>query len=119
MIIQFNTDNHIKGSEKFNATLTDTIMGGLGHYSDHITRVEVHLTDENGAKTGVNDKRCVLEARFEGRQPVVVTSHANTVDQAVDAAIEKLNHALDAVVGKMKDHHVDNSAVENFLAENQ
>ena len=117
MIIQFNTDNHIKGSEKLNATLSETITDALSHFSSHITRVEVHLTDENGSKTGVNDKRCVLEARFEGRQPIAVTSHANTVEQAVDSAITKLNHSLDSIVGKMKDHRHADSAIDMLQAE--
>ncbi len=32
--------------------------------------MEVHRSDENGSKSGQNDKRCVTEARLEGRQPV-------------------------------------------------
>ena len=104
MIIQFNTDHHINGSEKLFATLSDTITAALSHYSSHLTRVEVHLTDENGSKTGQNDKKCVLETRVEGRQPTVVTNHAGSIDNAVDGAIEKLKHALGSVIGKMNDH---------------
>lgn len=34
-----------------------------------ISRVEVHLSDEDGKKGGQNDKRCMMEARLDGRQP--------------------------------------------------
>ena len=35
-------------------------------FSAHITRVEVHLGDENAGKRGSDDKRCMMEARLEG-----------------------------------------------------
>lgn len=78
MIIQFNTDHNIKGTENFTATFTELITDELERFSSHITRIEAHLTDENGNKDGQNDMRCVLEARIEGRQPIAVTNQADT-----------------------------------------
>jgi len=66
MTIQFNTDSNIKGSEKLRAYLTSFISEELSRFSKQITRVEVHLSDVNGPKEGLNDKRCVIEARIEG-----------------------------------------------------
>lgn len=105
MIVQFNTDNNIEGSEGFVATFTDLISGELDRFSDRITRIEAHLGDENGKKEGVNDKRCVLEARIEGRPPVAVTAHADTHYQAVDGALDKLKASLDSIFDRMKEHH--------------
>ena len=56
----------------------------MSRISDHITRVEVHLSDENGDKDGQNDMRCMMEARLEGRQPIAVTHQAATLDEAVE-----------------------------------
>lgn len=56
----------------------------------HISRIEVHLSDENGAKSGFDDKRCMMEVRIEGRLPMAVTAHAETEDLAVAAALENL-----------------------------
>ena len=72
MQIQFNTDHHITAGEKLTTSLSDLITEGLNRFSDHITKVEVHLTDVNGNKGGENDKRCVLEARLEGKKPVAL-----------------------------------------------
>ncbi|MEP7267484.1 MAG: HPF/RaiA family ribosome-associated protein [Saprospiraceae bacterium] len=104
MIIQFNTDKNITGSEKLEAYVDALISDELSRFSDHITRVEVHLTDENGDKPGQKDKRCVLEVRLEKRQPIAVTSHANTIEGAVSDALEKLKAILETIDGKLKNH---------------
>ena len=105
MQIQFNADHHLTAGEKVTAPLSALITEGLSRFSDQITRVEVHLTDENGKKGGENDKRCVLEARLEGMKSVVVTSHANTHEQAVEAAIHKMKSSLDTITGRLGNHH--------------
>jgi hypothetical protein len=46
----------------------------LDRYSEHITRIEVKFSDENSDRDSENDKRCVLEARLKGLQPLVVTA---------------------------------------------
>ncbi len=104
MIIQINTDKNIKGSESLSSKLTNLISGELDRFSNQITRVEVHLSDENSHKSGVNDKRCVLEARLEKRKPIAVTSQADTVELAVDGAIEKLKNSLSTIIGRLRDH---------------
>ena len=100
MLIQFNTDNHIPGSEGLREPLEATIAQSLDRFSDRITRVEVHLNDENSQKGGGNDKRCLLEARLEGLQPVAVTNFADTHQEAVKGAVTKLKAALNTVIGK-------------------
>ncbi|MBK7713771.1 MAG: HPF/RaiA family ribosome-associated protein [Bacteroidales bacterium] len=98
MTIQFNTDKNIAASEEFKAPLIIMISEGLSRFSQHITRLEVHLSDENGPKNGVNDKRCMIEARPEGMQPVAVTFHSDSYEQAVEGAIEMLLTSLDTIV---------------------
>jgi hypothetical protein len=71
--IQLNTDKNITGDERLESYLSSLIENELSRFSDHITRIEIHLADENGPKNGENDKRCALEARIEGRQPIAVT----------------------------------------------
>ena len=104
MTILFNTDHNSTASEKFRASLTDQITGELSRFSEHITRLEVHLADENGNKEGINDKRCIIEARVEGRPPMAVTNHANTHEQAVNGAIDKLKASLNTVFDRLKSH---------------
>jgi len=100
MQIQINTDHHIEGHEALAAWATGEIKNALSHHREHITRVEVHLSDENGHKSGSLDMRCVMEARLQGRQPLAVTLHAQTLYQAVTGATEKLNHLIESTLGR-------------------
>ena len=104
MKIQLNTDVHIESTQALAAQVSATVGQALKRFSEHITRVEVHLSDENGGKTGQKDQRCLLEARFEGRQPVAVTDQAATLEQAVQGAAHKLAHLLDSTLGRLYDH---------------
>ncbi|MEO5978309.1 MAG: HPF/RaiA family ribosome-associated protein [Chryseolinea sp.] len=104
MNIQFNTDKNINGSERFTAPYIAQIESELSRFSDHITRIEVHLSDEDGQKEGPNSKRCVLEARVERRQPIAVTNHSNSYGQAIGGALDKLTASLDTIMGKLSNH---------------
>jgi len=105
MTIQINTDRSIVENENQLSFLKKTIEVSLENYSEHITRIEVHLSDENGNKEELNDKRCLLEARLEGRQPIAVTSHANTIENALNDAIKKITASLKTILGKMKNQY--------------
>lgn len=104
MKIQFNTSNKIKESEQLRTSSTSTITDELSRYSENITRVEIHLSDEDGNKVGQNDKRCSIEARIEGRQPIAVTNNANTHAEAVNGAVEKLKSSLNTIFGRQKNY---------------
>jgi len=104
MTIQFNTDSNILGGEKLREPLIALISQELSRFSHQITRVEVHLSDENGPKEGQNDKRCLIEARLEGMKPIAVTNNANTHEQAIEGAVEKLKTTLDTILGRLRNH---------------
>ena len=104
MKIQINTDDHIHGSEALTSSVTGTIESALGRFSDRLTRVEVHMSDENGGKGGAQDKRCMMEARLEGHRPVAVVNHAATMKQAVEGATHKLERLLESLLGRLHEH---------------
>jgi len=104
MIIQLNTDKNLAGTEKLSAYLNSYISEELSRFSHQITRVEVHLSDVNGPKEGLNDKRCLIEARLEGMKPIAVSNNANTHEQAIEGAIEKLKTSLDSMLGRIRNH---------------
>ena len=125
MQIQINTDHNIQGYESAAASVRATVENALKRFSSHITRVDVHLGDENASKRGDDDKRCMMEARLEGHQPVAVTHHAATVVQAIDGAAEKLIRRLARMLGRLHSHRGNGampvSAEEDFsgLPENE
>jgi len=102
MTIQINSDNNITGTEKLSNFVESTIAEALKRFDEQITRVEVHLNDENSHKSGMNDKRCMLEARLEGMQPIAVTAHGNTIQEALKSALGKLKSSLDTTLGKLQ-----------------
>lgn len=103
MHIEVNTDNHIQGRSELTAQLQALVEDTLGRYADKITRVEVHLSDENGPKKGENDIRCAMEARLEGLKPMGATSHAAEVETAVASAADKLLRVIESTLGRMVD----------------
>ena len=100
MQIQVNTDRHIHGGENLHERVQTMVEDAVSHLRERITRIEVHLGDENSDKGGDNDKRCMLEARVAGMQPIAVTHKAESLALAIDGAAEKLQHALETALGK-------------------
>lgn len=102
MQIQINTDSNIEGRDRLFQQVEDSVWSELGRFSERITRVEVHLSDENSdKKSGAKDKRCMMEARIADHRPVAVTNESETMKQAIDGAAEKLKRALETTLGRL------------------
>jgi ribosome-associated translation inhibitor RaiA len=104
MIIQLNTDKNIEGNQRLEEYMSSLIRDELSRFSEHITRIEVHLADENGPNKGFNAMRCMIEARIENRQPIAVTSHADTLEKSMIDALDKMKATLEKIDGKIKHH---------------
>lgn len=104
MQIQIRTDKTINGDERQQKHFSNIIEDSLKRFQSHISRVEVHLSDENGKKEGQNDMKCMLEAKIDGRPPIAVTCQADTVEQAVTGALDKIKTSLDTILGRMQNH---------------
>jgi ribosome-associated translation inhibitor RaiA len=103
MQVQVNHDNRVRLAGDTAERLSKTVEDFLAKFADRITRVEMHLGDVNGSKGG-HDKRCMLEARLANLQPIAVTHHAETLQLAIDGALERLDHALSHAIGKRETH---------------
>jgi hypothetical protein len=102
MHIQINTDKNISGNEAMTQSVQEILDHVLARFAGQITRLEVHLSDENSAsKSGMIDKRCLLEARLAGREPVSVSDLALTIEQAVTNAAHKMVSLLGSELGKL------------------
>ena len=104
MEILINTDHNIAGTAEMHAYFKSSLEERFDRFSDHLTRIEMKISDENGEKFSEKDKRCVLEARIKGMQPTVVTSYSDTVEKAVSEASDKLKTALDTIMGRLRNH---------------
>lgn len=101
MQVEVTTDGSIDG--RLVSDIEGEVMTVLARHLDSITRVEVHLGDENGGKGGSDDKRCTVEARGKGRRPVAVTHHAAFPDEALRGALQKLAKLLERQAGQGRD----------------
>ena len=101
MQIHVNTDKNIEGSEALSDWVSAEIHTRLDRSSQQITRIEVHLSDENAGKTGGSDKRCLIEARLEGLQPVAAHDQDATIEDAFNGAAKKLQRVLTTTLGKL------------------
>lgn len=121
MQILINTDRNIDGREALTSYVSSEIEEALSRFNEQITRVEVHLSDENSDKKGGKDgMKCVIEARLAGRQPLAATHQATTLEQAFSGAAEKLTRLIDGTIGRAANkrrHRADPSASELDLLE--
>ena len=109
MKVQVNTSNDIENKDTLERWASDYLNEHLARFEQDITSVEVQMTDENhAAKGGGVDKRCMMEARVNGRAPIAVTNSAPDQTPAFRGAAEKRASALDHAFGKLdrREHRV-------------
>lgn len=104
MQINVNCDKTIERHAGLDSHVETVVQTAIGRFSEHISRVEVHLSDNKGEKSLDGDNRCLMEARVNGLQPVAVSDHAATLHQSINGAADKLKRALDSALGKRSDH---------------
>jgi ribosome-associated translation inhibitor RaiA len=112
MQVQVNTGNGIEKTETLERWADEFLNQQLARFSQEITRIEVQLSDENNAKGGAADKRCMMEARLNGHEPLAVNHHAENQDLAFRGAAQKLARMLDHTLGKLDRHeHRDRDTI--------
>ncbi len=94
MQVLFNYHAGVAHSDTLEDHVRHQIDHCVGRYTDRLTRIEVHIADENAHKHGGTDKRCTLEARPAGMHPIAVESRAADFYMAVTDAAGKLGRAL-------------------------
>jgi hypothetical protein len=105
VIVQVHANPDVAGGEQLSTEVEALVASVVGRFADRVSRVQVHLGDENSsAKGGSNDKRCMMEARIDGAAPVAVTELAPTIEQALNGAADKLERSLDSRLGRQRDY---------------
>jgi Sigma 54 modulation protein / S30EA ribosomal protein len=101
MQIQVNSDNNVAVDEEVTLRVEAEVNHALKRFANRITRVEVHLSDANGGKSGIHYKQCLIEARPAGHEPVAATDQAATLDEAIPGAAQKLQSILSSLFGRL------------------
>jgi len=102
MQIQVRTDNNVEGSEALTAHVTSEVEGALQRFGTQVTRVEVHLGDVNSHKEIGDDKRCLMEARLAGLDPIAASHQAPTLDEAIAGAVDTLQQTLERTLERLQ-----------------
>lgn len=102
MQIQVHSDNRIENSAKMMEWAKGAVADKLARFDESLTRVTVHISDENGEKAGSHDKRCQIEGRAKGLQPISVTHKSDNLHMAIEGALDKLHAALTSQLGKLR-----------------
>lgn len=103
MLIHVHLAPDLEDRTATTARAMQVVGDALRHVAGHITTVEVSLSDVNGPRTGADDKRCMIEARIEGIQPIAVTDHGPTLDQVIDSGAAKLGRLIERTLGRRQD----------------
>lgn len=107
MQFQFNSDSSVMGTENVAERIEAQLRRKLARFEERLTRIEVHVSDENARKGGADDKTCTIEARPRGGRPIGVTAHAEKVDDAARKAGNTLAHRLERHFGHQAKHKHD------------
>lgn len=101
MKVQVNTSNNVENKETLERWASEFLTEQLARFEQDITSIEVQMTDENHSAKGGVDKRCMMEARVNGRAPIAVTNYGADQNLAFRGAADKLANALDHAFGKL------------------
>lgn len=102
MQIQINAGD-VHTSESIQQRVEQELEAALDQWRDRVTRVEVHLHDDDGPKHSDTDKRCVMEVRLAGRQPMVVEHSCDDMYTSIQAAASKLRKVVGRAVERERD----------------
>ncbi|MGJ9419496.1 HPF/RaiA family ribosome-associated protein [Massilia sp. CMS3.1] len=103
MQINVNTDRTIDKHQGLDEHVEAVVQNSIGRFGEQISRIDVHLSNENSQKQLDGGNRCMMEAHVAGYAPVVVSEHAINLHQAITNAGNKLKRALDSALGRLAD----------------
>ncbi len=102
MLVHVSTNNHLAGESQLADKVAENVKDKLKRFEGQITRIEVFIHDDNAEKSGAADKRCIMEARVAGIDPIAVSHQAPEVSDAVKGSIDKLMKSLDRTLEKLR-----------------
>ncbi len=103
MHIEISYQN-IDHSDAVDDHVTTHLQDRLARFAERLTRVEVHLGDDNAHKAGPNDKRCMIEARAAHHEPLIAEAHHGDLYAAINEATNKIMRVLDKKFSKASSH---------------
>lgn len=95
----------IQNSGAINSHVHQRLAHALKVGIDQITRIDVHLHDDSGPiKSGTSDKRCTIEMRLAGMDPMSIEQRGNNLYAVINQATRKLQKTLSKTRERQRDH---------------
>jgi len=103
MQLQINAGD-VELTDAIRQHIEDSVQQAFKHHADRITRVEVHLHDEASKRQATKDKKCTIEVRLAGMQPLAVEHDADDLYDAIKQAAGKAHRAVDHKLDRHDGH---------------
>lgn len=104
MQIQINPGD-VTVSDAMEEHIRTALDSAMRHVADRVTRIEVHLRDDASKKAGERDKRCTIEVRIAGMQPLAVEHQSDDLYDAIRQAAGKAQRAVEHKLDRRDTHH--------------
>lgn len=115
MDIQVRTDYHVNGDKALTEFVRGEVTAGFEPYRARIMKVQVHLSEESGARKGPHDLVCMIEVRPTGHEPLAVTRHAASKDEVVRSAVDGMRTALGRFFSRLDQRHAGADSIRRRL----
>ena len=99
MQIQINFGD-VDSSPSLEKAVHDQVEKHLHYVQDHVTRMEVHLKDENAGKSGAHDKHVTMEARIANAAPIAVSATGEDMYAVIADTAGKIGRAVKTKLDK-------------------
>lgn len=103
MQIQVHSNHTVQTPSSLEDWVRRELGQALNRFSDELTGLEVHLEDIDASRTSADHKRCTLQARLRGHEPVAVQHAGKRLDEALHGACDKLLRSLDRALARQRD----------------
>lgn len=94
----------IEKSDALGEHIETHLQRALRHYEDRFLRVDVHIHDDKAGRHGSDDKRCVIEGRPSGGEPLAVEHHGDDFYATATEAVKKFERAVHHFVERQREH---------------
>lgn len=74
----------------------------LGRFKSLVQRIEVSLSDINGAGKGGVDKRCLISLRLSDSKIIVIQETGRDMYDTIHACVRRTRHTLERHVGRKR-----------------
>ncbi len=103
MQIQINAGD-VQVTDAIEQHIHDSLEQALKHHPERVTRIEVHLRDDASKRQGVKDKRCKIEVRLAGLDPLAVEGDSDDLYDAIKQAAGKAKRAVEHKLERHDQH---------------